>query len=108
MSVPTLGTEARRALAAHPWPGNVRELRGEIRRAVVMAGGPTIQREHLSEALRAVAPARSRSLRDAVASFEREYVTRELARYAGHRLRTAAALGITRQALAAKMAKLGL
>jgi DNA-binding NtrC family response regulator len=108
VSVPTLGTEARRALAAHPWPGNVRELRGEIRRAVVMAGGPTIQREHLSEALRAVAPARSRSLREAVGCFEREYVTRELARYAGHRLRTAAALGITRQALAAKMARLGL
>ena len=108
VAVPALGTEARRALAAHPWPGNVRELRGEIRRAVVMAGGPTIQREHLSEALRAVAPPRSRALREAVASFEREYVTRELARYAGHRLRTAASLGITRQALAAKMARLGL
>jgi len=108
VAVPTLGTEGRRALAAHPWPGNVRELRGEIRRAVVLAGGPTIQREHLSEALRAVAPSRSRSLRDALASFEREYVTRELARYAGHRLRTATSLGITRQALAAKMARLGL
>jgi len=107
-AVPTLGSEARRALAAHPWPGNVRELRGEIRRAVVLAGGSAIQREHLSEALRAVAPARARSLRGAIASFEREYVTRELARYAGHRLRTAAALGITRQALAAKMARLGL
>ena len=52
--------------------------------------------------------ARSRSLREALVVFEREYVTRELARYAGHRLRTAAALGITRQALAAKMARLGL
>ena len=108
VSPPALNTDARRALAVHPWPGNVRELRGEIRRAVVMAGGPTIQREHLSDALRAVAPARARSLRTAVASFEREYVTRELARYAGHRARTAAALGITRQALAGKMAKLGL
>lgn len=108
VAVPTLGTEARRALAAHSWPGNVRELRGEIRRAVVLAGGPTVQREHLSAGLRAIPPARSRSLRDALLSFEREYVTRELARYAGHRLRTAAALGITRQALAAKMARLGL
>jgi len=105
---PTLGTEARRALGAHPWPGNVRELRGEIRRAVVMAGGPIIQREHLSDALRAVAPSRAPSLRSATASFEREYVTRALARYAGHRARTAASLGISRQALAAKMARLGL
>jgi DNA-binding NtrC family response regulator len=106
--VPSLASEARRALAAHPWPGNVRELRGAIRRAVVMAGGPTIRRDHLSDALRAVAPPRARTLRSAVAVFEREYVTRELARHAGHRVRTAAALGITRQALAAKMAKLGL
>jgi DNA-binding NtrC family response regulator len=73
-----------------------------------MAGGPTIQREHLSAALRVTAPAPSRALRDAVLAFEREYVTRELARYAGHRARTAASLGITRQALAAKMARLGL
>jgi DNA-binding NtrC family response regulator/tetratricopeptide (TPR) repeat protein len=107
-AVPALGTDARRALAAHPWPGNVRELRAEIRRAVVLAGGPTIQREHLSAALRAAAPVASRSLRGALAAFEREYVTRELARYAGHRMRTATSLGITRQALAAKMARLGL
>ena len=108
VGVPTLGSEARRALAAHPWPGNVRELRGEIRRAVVLCGGPTILREHLSAALRAMPTPPSRSLRAALASFEREYVTRELARNGGHRIRTAAALGITRQALAAKMARLGL
>ena len=104
----TLATDARRALAAYSWPGNIRELRGEIRRAVVMAGEPVIRRQHLGEALRAMAPARPRSLRSAVAGYERDCVQRELARFAGHRARTAAALGITRQALAAKMAKLGL
>ena len=108
LPAPTLAGDARRALAAHPWPGNVRELRREIRRAVILAGGPTIERDHLSEALRAAGPARKQSLRDAMAAFEREHVTRELARYAGHRMRTAMALGITRQALAAKMARLGL
>jgi DNA-binding NtrC family response regulator len=108
LPAPALAGEARRALAGHDWPGNVRELRREIRRAVVMAGGPTIERAHLGEALRVTGPARPRSLRDALMAFERDYVTRELARYAGHRVRTATALGVTRQALAAKMARLGL
>ena len=110
MPVPTVGAEARRALAAHPWPGNVRELQGEIRRAVVLAGGAAIRREHLSAALRVVRAARRRG-RCATRSraFEREHVTRELARdTAATASRTAVALGITRQALAAKMARLGL
>jgi DNA-binding NtrC family response regulator len=104
----TLSSDARRALAAHSWPGNVRELRGEMRRAVVLAGGETIRREHLGDALRVAPPLWRRGLREAVAAFERDYVARELARHGGRRARTAAALGITRQALAAKMAKLGL
>ncbi len=108
VATPTLAGEARRALAAHDWPGNVRELRREIRRAVVLAGGPAIRLEHLSEALRTPGPPRTRSLRDALMAFERDHVARELARYAGHRVRTATALGVTRQALAAKMARLGL
>jgi DNA-binding NtrC family response regulator/tetratricopeptide (TPR) repeat protein len=108
LPLPTLSGDARRALAAHGWPGNVRELRREIRRAVILAAGPTIRREHLSEALRAPSPAPTRTLRDALMAFEREHVARELGRYSGHRVRTATALGITRQALAAKMARLGL
>jgi DNA-binding NtrC family response regulator/tetratricopeptide (TPR) repeat protein len=107
-AAPTLSSDARRALAAHAWPGNVRELRGEIRRAVVLAGGETIRREHLGEALRATPPPPRRGLREALAGFERDYLARELARNGGRRARTAAAIGITRQALAAKMAKLGL
>ena len=108
LPLPSLSVEARRALAGHSWPGNVRELRGEMRRAVVLAGGETIRREHLGEALRVAAAPPGRGLREALASFERDYLARELARNGGRRARTAARLGITRQALAAKMARLGL
>jgi transcriptional regulator with AAA-type ATPase domain/tetratricopeptide (TPR) repeat protein len=108
LPVPSVSVEARRALAGHSWPGNVRELRGEMRRAVVLAGGETVRREHLGEALRVAAPPAGRGLREALASFERDYLARELARNGGRRARTATTLGITRQALAAKMARLGL
>ncbi len=35
-------------LQRHDWPGNVRELRNVLERAVVVAGGGIISREHLS------------------------------------------------------------
>ena len=38
----TVGAAALAALEAHPWPGNVRELENVIRRATVVAKGPTI------------------------------------------------------------------
>jgi len=37
-----LGADARAAIATYGWPGNVRELRAAMRRAAVMAAGPTI------------------------------------------------------------------
>jgi DNA-binding NtrC family response regulator len=39
--------EAMQALLAHAWPGNVRELENAVERAVVLAPGPMIEREHL-------------------------------------------------------------
>jgi DNA-binding NtrC family response regulator len=43
----TLSADALGALASHSWPGNVRELKNVIERAVIVAGGKTIQQQHL-------------------------------------------------------------
>ena len=43
----TLSADALTALCTHTWPGNVRELKNVIERAVIVAGGKTIQRQHL-------------------------------------------------------------
>ncbi len=43
----TLSVDALAALASHSWPGNVRELKNVIERAMIVAGGKTIQRQHL-------------------------------------------------------------
>ena len=40
--------EALQTLTTYPWPGNVRELENAIERAVVLAAGPLVGREHLS------------------------------------------------------------
>src|SRR5581483_10438892 len=39
--------EALEMLEAHDWPGNVRELENTIERAVILARGGVITREHL-------------------------------------------------------------
>jgi two-component system, response regulator FlrC len=43
----TLSADALTALCTHAWPGNVRELKNVIERAVIVAGGKTIQLQHL-------------------------------------------------------------
>ena len=43
----TLSADAVSALVSHSWPGNVRELKNVIERAMIVAGGKTIQRQHL-------------------------------------------------------------
>jgi DNA-binding NtrC family response regulator len=106
---PVLPAEVGRLLLAYPWPGNVRQLEGEINRLVVLAGEGPVRAEHLSPGLTG---ARQRpggsTLAEARSSFERELIGRSLRAHQGNRTRTARALGITRQALALKMRRLGL
>jgi len=42
-----ISEDAREQLLAHTWPGNVRELRNAIERAVILARGGLVTREHL-------------------------------------------------------------
>jgi DNA-binding NtrC family response regulator/tetratricopeptide (TPR) repeat protein len=106
-AVPAVSPAARRQLESYSWPGNVRELQREIRCALVLSGGQTIGTEHLS-VRPASASAPARSLRDAVLACERRHIGAVLAENGGNRARTAVALGLTRQGLVAKIARLGI
>jgi DNA-binding NtrC family response regulator len=97
--------------ASYSWPGNVRELQNTIRGAHAMAGeSKTIDVEHLPERLRGVTPARrtAGSYQDAVTRFKRELIERSLAESNGNQNRAAAALKISRQALAYQIRELGI
>jgi DNA-binding NtrC family response regulator len=104
---PVVSAAARRRLESYSWPGNVRELQREIHRAIVLSGGQVIGPEHLS--LRADEPrSASRSLQDAVRACERQHIAEVLGEHGGNRARAAVALGLTRQGLVAKIARLGI
>jgi DNA-binding NtrC family response regulator/tetratricopeptide (TPR) repeat protein len=108
MAVPSLPADVVRALEAYSWPGNVRELENEMGRILLRAGRGSVTREHLSPALRGTHSGAASPLKHAVFAFEREHIAHALARHGGNRARTACALGLTRQALVAKINRLGI
>jgi DNA-binding NtrC family response regulator len=105
---PVLGKDAERALLGYGWPGNVRELENEMGRLLVMGETGRIQRGQLAPALLEPPARGAASLRAAVLDFEREHITRALLLQGGNRARTACLLGLTRQALVAKIGRLGI
>ncbi len=105
--VPELSEADMSTLLAHDWPGNVRELRSVAERTVMMAkqGVGSVPEALAGTSLDPVTPA---GLRDAVAAFERQMISKAIKDHAGRMDETADALGIGRRTLNEKIVKLGL
>ena len=105
-----LGQNAIGALARYDWPGNVRELQNVLT-ALVVAVPPrgVVGASELPSAIaRTMQLPSHESLESARIKFEERFVRAALARAAGHRGQTAAALGLSRQGLAKLMQRLHL
>ena len=101
--------DARRVLQAYAWPGNVRELENEMHRLVLcVAQGQRIHRQHLARRIRDADPAAHDEPLDRL--LERVEIALIRQRLQEKPTKTAAArsLGITREALYAKMRRLGM
>ncbi len=110
------------ALARHAWPGNVRELENVLERALILARADTLGPDLLPPQLAGLVstgtcPAHGNgtapnalpdALESAMEDAERETLRRALDTYAGHREKTADALGISRRTLQYKLKKYGL
>jgi len=98
-------------MTSYPWPGNVRELENLSTRLVALApSGAMLGPEHLElvvDAVLAGCALPATELRDIVEFCEREIIRRVLLRHGGNRTRTAAALGVSRQALQQRLARFG-
>lgn len=104
---PQLGDEEWTALMAHEWPGNVRELRNLMDRRVIMArhGMGSI---HDALAGEDSNPTPRSGLREAVAAFERQMISKAIQASDGRMDDVANELGIGRRTLNEKIVKLGL
>jgi Nif-specific regulatory protein len=111
--VPELSAAARKRLVEHPWPGNIRELRNLMERLAYLSPADRIEAEDLAFILSPrgrESPVRDlgRSLADATAEFQREYLRRVIEQLGGNMTRAAEQLGLHRSNLYRKMRQLGM
>ena len=111
-TIPGMTEAAAARLKAHPFPGNIRELENEIQRAVLLTpDNSPIDAAVLSEDVRGAATAsaasvsRTGSLKETMVTLEKQVLRQALDENGWNRSATARILGISRQALMAKLAK---
>jgi two-component system NtrC family response regulator len=103
----TLLADAMDVIESYAWPGNVRELENVIKRAVIMADGPTISAADIGlEA--ADADAAVLNLRQIREHAEKNAVVRVLGRVNGNLSKAAELLGVSRPTLYDLMHRFGL
>ncbi len=114
VELPGFSAEAIDALAGYGWPGNIRELENEVQRLVIQAEpGHVIDVTDLSPRLRKIEGTVTRiapkqgTLREMMDQVERWLITEALREHNNNKTKTAASLGITREGLHKKLAKLG-
>jgi DNA-binding NtrC family response regulator len=120
-----LSEGARTWLLEHEWPGNIRELRNACERAVLLATGSVIEREHLAidEPKRpqsrmrtspttpppgAMAADMPSQVRATVAELEKQRILEALDKCAGNQTRAAELLGISRRTLINRLDEYGI
>ena len=101
---------AMKALVEYDWPGNVRELENAIERAVVLAENDVIGPSDLLYYGRMTARPAGPSTYEVrrLEEVERDHIEEALARFNGHKGRTAEALGIDRKTLRTKLKRYGI
>ena len=105
----TLLRDAQELLLEYQWPGNVRELENIVTRASVLATGPAIGADELRPWLiqagetRSTGTDSSESMGLRLEDMERKMIEATLDRFAGHRAKTAEALGIGLRTLSGKL-----
>jgi two-component system NtrC family response regulator len=110
-----IARDARNQLLQYAWPGNVRELRNAIERAVILADGGYITREHLpvTATRQADPPVESESTPlpaggVSLEAIERSLVVKALTQARHNKTRAAKLLGLTRAQLYSRIEKYGL
>jgi len=100
---------ALEAIRRHDWPGNVRELQNRVKRALVLADGPTVGPDELElQTAPGDSNGTSSTLKEAKEALERDILANALRDNNGNISKTAKSLGISRPTLYDLMSRYGL
>ncbi|MGC8602289.1 MAG: sigma 54-interacting transcriptional regulator [Desulfomonilaceae bacterium] len=113
MSIPKIHPEAMKELCRYDWPGNVRELRNVLERSLIISKGGNVRLHHLhiggrEKPLENVRVVPGRTIYEVIEETERRMIDDALNRANGKKTEAAAVLGMSRFALARRMAKLNI
>ncbi len=95
-------------LTAYHWPGNVRELENLVERICTINPERTIRLGNLPQLTTLASQNKKPSLREAIQSFEKQYIQSVLEETSGNRTEAARRLGIHRNTLLTKTKELGI
>jgi len=100
--------EAINLLMKYHWPGNVRELENLVQRLATLCKGPVIHLKDIPMFTMTRTEIKDMPLREAVKTFERQYIVDILESVNHNRTRAAEILGVHRNTLSAKLYALGI
>jgi DNA-binding NtrC family response regulator len=103
-----ISDKAIRVLQEYDWPGNVRELKNLVERLLTITKGSMIRIEDVSTLNVAQKEIREVTLKEAVRSFEKRYISETLESVNGSRKKAAELLGVHRNTLLSKTNEFGL
>jgi two-component system response regulator FlrC len=120
--IPAVSADAAHLLLTYPWPGNVRELDNVMQRALILASGALVDKEHIhlepvnggqrtgdDEGVRMSAPSESggeSALASSLSAAEHDLILDALRADNGNREAVAKRLGISPRTLRYKLAKM--
>lgn len=104
---PRFTTDAMSLLTSLPYPGNIRELKNLVERIIIMSESSTIDIDDIKNHLSASTSAPG-TVKSVLTDNERQAIVDTLKKFDGNMSKTAAHLGITRQALYRRMEKYGI
>ena len=99
---PAIASDAVAALQGYDWPGNIRQLRNIMQNALMQSGGEQIETQHLPPDIQACATAPTDGGMN-LQAMEKMAIVQALQQNGGDHTKAATALGLSPEALAAKL-----
>jgi two-component system response regulator AtoC len=104
----TFSPEALKVLMKYDWPGNVRELENLVQRLSTLCKGPVIHLKDIPMFTMTRTEIKDMPLREAVKTFERQYIATVLESVNYNKTQAAEILGVHRNTLSTKLYDLGI